>query len=85
MNGRNGNVLESYYQNIHKPDWSLVVAFCTLILALSAVVYYTAEKQTDLKIENSALRNENTNLKFRNEMQKQILEQRYAPSTAPPP
>lgn len=72
MNGRNGNILEGYYRNRNKPNWSLVLSLCAFILALLSIVYYTMEKITDLKIEN-------TNLKFRNEMQKQIIEHRYVP------
>lgn len=74
MNGRNGNILEGYYRNQNKPTWSLVLSICTLLLALLAVVYYTNEKITDLKIEN-------TTLKLRNEMQRQIMDNRYAPDT----
>lgn len=72
MNGRNGNILEGYYNNRNKPNWSLVISFSTLILALLGIIYYTISTITDLKIEN-------TNLKFRNEMQKQIIEHRYVP------
>lgn len=51
MNGKNGNILEGYYANRNKPNWSLVISCCTLILALLAIIYYTLEKNTDLKIE----------------------------------
>lgn len=53
MNGKNGNILAGYYSNWNKPTWSLVTSFSTLILALLAVIYYTLEKVTDLKIELS--------------------------------
>lgn len=51
MANNNGNVCESYWSKQRKPDWSSVVALCTLILALLGVVYYAIDKITDLKIE----------------------------------
>lgn len=71
-NGVNGaNVVEYYYRN-RKTDWSLISALVAIILGLVAYIWSDNRTITELKIKN-------TNLEFRNEMQKQILERRYAP------
>lgn len=71
-NGKNGNILEGYYSNRNKPDWTLVLALLGVIGTLIGVIWFDSKERTDLKIENAKL-------KWTNEFLNQTKQHQYVP------